>query len=79
VSNVLLRLKTMPGQVRLRLEASDYALKLRLVKTPRQSWLRHSQSENLRRIGNYVANQLFFYENFGSSILSLSLTLNVEP
>ena len=29
--------------------------------------------------GNYVANPAFFYKDFGSSILSLSLTLNVEP
>ncbi len=41
--------------------------------------LRHSQSENWRRIGNYVAKPAFFYKDFGSSILSLSLTLNVEP
>ncbi len=29
--------------------------------------------------GNYVAKPAFFYEDFGSSILSLSLILNVEP
>ena len=29
--------------------------------------------------GNYEVKPAFFYEDFGSSILSLSLTLNVEP
>ncbi|OPX33942.1 MAG: hypothetical protein B1H12_10960 [Desulfobacteraceae bacterium 4484_190.2] len=29
--------------------------------------------------GNYVAKPAFFCEDFGPSILSLSLTLNVEP
>ncbi len=59
MSNVLLRLKATPGQARIRLKA-----------TPRQARLRHSQFEDLRRIGNYVAKPAFFTITSGLLVLT---------
>ena len=64
------------SSAKLRLKASDYALKLRLDKTLRQARLRHSQSENWRRIGNYVANQHFLRE---LRVFNFFLVPNPEP
>ena len=64
------------SSVLLRLKASDYALKLRLNKTPRQARHRHSQSKNLRRIGNYVAKPAFLRE---LRVFNFVLVPNPEP
>ncbi len=45
----------------------------------RNTRLRHSQSESWRRIGKYVAKPAFFARTSGLQLLTLSLTLNVEP
>jgi hypothetical protein len=71
-------LKATPRQARLRLKASDFALKLRLDKTPRQARLRHFQSENL------LCHKSAFFtqsrnQNSGLTYQRLRFALNFEP